>query len=136
VKLQLAEESAYFGLGKRKRAIAQVKLVPGSGSLFVNNKPGEVHFQNNAAYINAIEAPLTVLGLEKEHDIHVKTNGGGLNGQADAIKLGVARALVSKSEAHKPALKAESLLTRDARRKERKKYGLKKARKAPQFSKR
>lgn len=129
-------QSAYFGIGRRKTSVARVVIVPGNGSIVVNHKPGELYLQFNAQYIDATKSPLTVLGLEKAYDIYVNTHGGGLKGQADAIKLGVARALCFMSSNNKIALKAENLLTRDARCKERKKYGLRKARKAPQYSKR
>ena len=129
-------KSAYFGLGRRKTSVAKVVLVPGSGSMIVNQKPGEFYLQFNSQYINASKAPLITLGLEDSYDIYVNTHGGGLKGQADAIKLGVARALCYISPEHRASLKTEGFLTRDSRIKERKKYGLRKARKAPQFSKR
>jgi small subunit ribosomal protein S9 len=129
-------KSVYFGIGRRKTSVAKVVLVPGTGSMVVNQKPGELYMQCNSQYINALRTPLVVLGLENLYDMYVNTHGGGLRGQADAIKLGVARALCYVSSENRASLKAEGLLTRDSRRKERKKYGLKKARKAPQFSKR
>ena len=129
-------KSAYFGIGRRKTSVAKVILVPGTGSMMVNQKPGELYLQFNSQYITTSKTPLTTLGLENMYDIYVNTHGGGLKGQADAIKLGVARALCYISAANRTSLKADGLLTRDSRRKERKKYGLKKARKAPQFSKR
>ena len=129
-------KSAYFGIGRRKTSVARVILVPGTGSMTVNHKPGEKYLQFNSQYINASKIPLTTLGLESMYDIYVNTLGGGLKGQADAIKLGVARALCYMSLENRASLKIEGFLTRDSRRKERKKYGLKKARKAPQFSKR
>tara|TARA_B100000497_G_C7635060_1_gene381727 strand:+ start:234 stop:647 length:414 start_codon:yes stop_codon:yes gene_type:complete len=129
-------KSAYFGLGRRKTSVAKVILVPGTGSMVVNHKPGEFYLQFNSQYINVSKAPLITLGLENSYDIYVNTHGGGLKGQADAIKLGVARALCYMSSENRTPLKAEGLLTRDPRIKERKKYGLRKARKAPQFSKR
>ena len=129
-------KSAYFGIGRRKTSVARVILVPGTGSMTVNHKPGEKYLQFNSQYINASKIPLTTLGLESMYDIYVNTHGGGLKGQADAIKLGVARALCYMSLENRASLKIEGFLTRDSRRKERKKYGLKKARKAPQFSKR
>ncbi len=129
-------KSAYFGIGRRKTSVAKVILVPGNGSMVVNNKQGEAYLQFNSQYINASKNPLTILGLENMYDIYVNTHGGGLKGQADAIKLGVARALCFMSSENRQGLKSEGLLTRDSRRKERKKYGLRKARKAPQFSKR
>jgi len=129
-------KSAYFGIGRRKTSVAKVILVPGTGSMMVNQKPGELYLQFNSQYITTSKIPLTTLGLENMYDIYVNTHGGGLKGQADAIKLGVARALCYMSPENRTSLKADGFLTRDSRRKERKKYGLKKARKAPQFSKR
>jgi small subunit ribosomal protein S9 len=135
--LSVAEtKSAYFGIGRRKTSVARVILVPGTGSMVVNQKPGALYLQYNSQYINASKTPLITLGLENMYDMYVNTHGGGLRGQADAIKLGVARALCYMSQESRGSLKAEGLLKRDSRRKERKKYGLKKARKAPQFSKR
>ena len=129
-------KSAYFGIGRRKTSVARVILVPGTGSMTVNHKPGEKYLQFNSQYINASKIPLTNLGIESMYDIYVNTHGGGLKGQADAIKLGVARALCYMSLENRASLKIEGFLTRDSRRKERKKYGLKKARNAPHFSKR
>ena len=130
------QQAAYFGIGRRKTSVAKVILVPGTGSMVVNHKPGELYLQFNSQYINASKAPLIKLGLENTYDVYVNTHGGGLKGQADAIQLGVARALCYMSPENRASLKSEGFLTRDSRRKERKKYGLKKARKAPQFSKR
>jgi len=129
-------KSAYFGIGRRKTSVAKVILVPGTGTMVVNHKQGEKYLQFNSQYINASKKPLTILGLENMYNIYVNTHGGGIKGQADAIKLGVARALCYMSVENRASLKSEGVLTRDSRRKERKKYGLKKARKAPQFSKR
>lgn len=127
---------AYWGTGRRKEAIARVRLVPGSGELRVNGKPGNVYLQYNPAYIASTRTPLETLGLEAEYDILVNVRGGGLTGQAEAIRLGVARALCELDPDNRQPLKAEGYLTRDPRAKERKKYGLRKARKAPQYSKR
>ena len=129
-------KSAYFGIGRRKTSVAKVILVPGTGSMMVNQKPGELYLQFNSQYLTTSKIPLTTLGLENMYDIYVNTHGGGLKGQADAIKLGVARALCYMSPENRTSLKTGGFLTRDSRRKERKKYGLRKARKAPQFSKR
>jgi small subunit ribosomal protein S9 len=126
----------YLGTGRRKSAIARVRLVPGNGQLTINGRPGEVHLQGNPAYLSATKAPLETLGLENEYDILVNVRGGGLTGHADAIKMGVARALCQLDPDNRKPLKVEGYLTRDPRCKERRKYGLKKARKAPQFSKR
>ena len=129
-------KSVYFGIGRRKTSVAKVILVPGTGTMRINHKQGEKYLQFNSEYINASKVPLTKLGLENAYDMYVNTHGGGLKGQADAIKLGTARALCYISNENRASLKSDGLLTRDSRRKERKKYGLKKARKAPQFSKR
>jgi small subunit ribosomal protein S9 len=126
----------YLGTGRRKSAVARVRLVPGEGQITVNGKPGDLYLQFNPEYLAAAKAPLETLGLEGEYDILVNAHGGGLTGQADAIRLGVARALCQLDPDNRKPLKTEGYLTRDPRAKERKKYGLRKARKAPQFSKR
>jgi small subunit ribosomal protein S9 len=131
-----SERVMYWGTGRRKAAIARVRLVPGSGQLLINKRPGEEYLQFNPGYLMTAKAPLEVLGLENDYDILVNVKGGGLTGQADAIRLGVARALCELAPENRKPLKVEGYLTRDPRCKERKKYGLKKARKAPQFSKR
>lgn len=131
-----AERAMYWGTGRRKSSVARVRLVPGSGQLIVNGRPGDNYFNYNASYLAIIKAPLETLGLENEYDILVKAHGGGLTGQADSIRLGVARALCELDPENRSPLKIEGYLTRDPRAKERKKYGLHKARKAPQYSKR
>lgn len=137
--MQATESSnkvVYWGTGRRKAAIARVRLVPGTGEVIVNGKPGEIYFNRIANYLQGLKAPLETLGLEADYNILVNAHGGGLTGQADAVKLGVARALCQLSPENRQPLKAEGYLTRDPRAKERKKYGLHKARKAPQYSKR
>ncbi|MGA1621121.1 MAG: 30S ribosomal protein S9 [Synechocystis sp.] len=137
--MQATESSnkvVYWGTGRRKAAIARVRLVPGTGEVIVNGKPGEIYFNRIANYMQGLKAPLETLGLEADYNILVNAHGGGLTGQADAVKLGVARALCQLSPENRQPLKAEGYLTRDPRAKERKKYGLHKARKAPQYSKR
>ncbi len=126
----------YMGTGRRKSAVARVRLVPGNGQLTINGKPGDLYLQFNPDYLSAAKAPLETLGLESDYDILVTAHGGGLTGQADAVRLGVARALCQLDPDNRKPLKIEGYLTRDPRAKERKKYGLRKARKAPQFSKR
>lgn len=126
----------YWGTGRRKSSVARVRLVPGNGQMIVNGKPGDLYFQFNAGYISTAKAPLETLGLENEYDILVNAHGGGLTGQSDSVRLGVARALCQLDPENRSPLKTEGYLTRDPRAKERKKYGLHKARKAPQFSKR
>jgi small subunit ribosomal protein S9 len=126
----------YRGTGRRKSSVARVRLVPGDGSLVINGRPGDDYLQGNPSYLAAAKAPLETLGLEAEYDVLVNVYGGGLTGQADSIKLGVARALCQLDPDNRKPLKVEGYLTRDPRAKERKKYGLRKARKAPQYSKR
>lgn len=126
----------YWGTGRRKTSVARVRLVPGNGTVTINGRDGQNYLNYNPNYLAAVKAPLETLGLEGEYDILVNVAGGGLTGQADAIRLGAARALCELDPENRKPLKVEGYLTRDPRRKERKKYGLKKARKAPQFSKR
>ena len=125
-----------IGLGKRKQAIARVFLIPGEGNLTINKVPGNKYLQYNDTYLNTVWSPLKALNLEKQFDIIVIVNGGGLTGQSQAIQLGVARQLCKLDNANRTILKPFGFLTRDSRIKERKKYGLRKARKAPQYSKR
>jgi small subunit ribosomal protein S9 len=125
-----------IGLGKRKQAVARVFLVPGEGNLIVNKVSGNKYLQYNDNYLNSVWAPLKALNLEKQFDIVTLVNGGGLTGQAQAIQLGVARQLCKMDNQNRAILKPFGFLTRDSRIKERKKYGLRKARKAPQYSKR
>mgnify|MGYP000229254805 CR=1 FL=1 len=133
---QQSGKAVYWGTGRRKSAVARVRLVPGDGKFVVNGHPGDLYFQFNQNYISAAKAPLETLGLENQYDILVKAEGGGLTGQSDSVKLGVARALCQLDPDNRKPLKTEGYLTRDPRAKERKKYGLHKARKAPQYSKR
>ncbi|MGY6529870.1 MAG: 30S ribosomal protein S9 [Cyanobacterium sp.] len=132
----MSDKVVYLGTGRRKASVARVRLIPGSGAVTVNGKTGTDYFQQIQSYIQAVKAPLETLGLENEYDILVNAHGGGLTGQSDAVKLGVARALCELDPENRQPLKSEGYLTRDPRAKERKKYGLRKARKAPQFSKR
>lgn len=134
--IEQSGQAMYWGTGRRKASIARVRLVPGTGQLIVNDRPGDNYFNYNASYISTAKAPLETLGLETEYDILVKAHGGGLTGQSDSIRLGVARALCQLDPENRKPLKIEGYLTRDPRAKERKKYGLHKARKAPQYSKR
>jgi len=125
-----------IGLGKRKEAVARVFLIPGTGELIINKISGNKYLQYNDNYLNLIWAPLKELNLDKQFDIVTLVKGGGLTGQAQAIQLGVARQLCKIDSKNRALLKPDGFLTRDARIKERKKYGLRKARKAPQYSKR
>ena len=126
----------FIATGRRKTAIARVFLRPGTGRFLVNGKEPSLHLGNVINYLNLIKKPLEIAKVEGKYDVVAKVHGGGLSGQADAIRLGVARALVSISATNKTVLKPEGMLTRDPRSKERKKYGRKKARKRFQFSKR
>jgi len=131
----MSEESYVWGTGKRKCAIAQVRLFPGKGEIIINDKPYQEAFPR-IEHRRMIEHPLLATDNMGKFRVVVKVNGGGLSGQAGAIRHGIARALVKENELFRPVLRKEGLLTRDARIKERKKYGLKRARKAPQYTKR
>lgn len=122
-------------LGRRKASVARVYLSKGSGNITINGKELKVYFPVDHLR-QKVELPLATLQLEKEYDVKVNVSGGGIMGQADAVKLGIARALVKIDEEYKPQLKAKNLITRDSRVVERKKPGLRKARKKVQFSKR
>jgi small subunit ribosomal protein S9 len=135
-KIKLVFQKKNIGLGKRKQAIARVFLIPGEGNIIINKISGEKYLQYNNTYLNTVWAPLEKLKLEKQFDIVTLVQGGGLTGQANAIQLGVARLLCKMDNENRLILKPFGFLTRDSRSKERKKYGLRKARKAPQYSKR
>lgn len=135
-EINLVFQKNNIGLGKRKQAIARVFLVPGSGNIIINKIPGEKYLQSNDTYLNIVYAPIKKLNLENQFDIIAIVKGGGLTGQAESIQLGIARLLCNMNKKNRPILKPHGYLTRDARIKERKKYGLRKARKAPQYSKR
>ncbi|XP_074559095.1 small ribosomal subunit protein uS9c [Curcuma longa] len=125
-----------IGTGRRKCAIARVVLQEGTGKFVINYRDAQEYLQGNPLWLQYIKTPLLTLGYESSYDVFVKAHGGGLSGQAQAISLGIARALLKVSENHRVPLRKEGLLTRDSRVVERKKVGLKKARKAPQYSKR
>ena len=129
------DTAVFMGTGRRKTSIARVRIMPGKGNFTINGK--DINDYLNTDVLRTLaKQPFAVSGTEGKFDTIVKVEGGGLSGQAGAIRHGIARALVEADEANKPAIKAAGLLTRDSRMKERKKPGLKKARKAPQFSKR
>jgi small subunit ribosomal protein S9 len=121
--------------GRRKEAVARVKLTPGDGSFSVNGRPIDDFFPTRVHRMMA-RSPLVLVERERHFDVVATVTGGGVSGQAGAVRLGVARALIEVEPELRPPLKAQGYLTRDAREKERRKYGLKKARKAPQYSKR
>jgi small subunit ribosomal protein S9 len=123
------------GLGRRKEAIARVRIVPGTGQWKINGRTLEAYFPNKV-HQQIVSEPFVTLGAEDNFDVIARITGGGVSGQAGALRLGVARALTLVDPENRPPLKKAGFLTRDARVTERKKYGLKKARKAPQYSKR
>jgi small subunit ribosomal protein S9 len=127
--------AAKLSTGRRKEAIARVRLVPGSGEFQINGRALDEYFPTRVHRMVA-QAPLRSIGRDKDYDVVATIRGGGVNGQAGALRLGIARALIELDTELRPQLKADGFLTRDAREKERRKYGLKKARKAPQYSKR
>ena len=135
-KTNVKKKLQFWGTGRRKKAIARVRLIPGgNGTIVINDRAFEDYFpQGTLQYI--VKQPIALLEVDGKYDIFVNVVGGGYTGQAGAIRLGVARALLEAEENSRPALKKAGFLTRDPRAKERKKYGLKKARRAPQFSKR
>ncbi|GAA3965466.1 30S ribosomal protein S9 [Actinomadura viridis] len=123
------------GTGRRKQAIARVRIVPGTGNWTINGRSLDQYFPNKV-HQQIVNEPFVLLGLEGQFDVLARVNGGGTTGQAGALRLGISRALQFANIDHRPALKKAGFLTRDARATERKKAGLKKARKAPQYSKR
>ena len=127
--------AVFCGTGRRKTSIARVRLTPGKGKIVINGVSIDEYLPTEMLRIIA-KQPFAVSGTEGKFDASIKVEGGGFSGQAGAIRHGIARALVEADEANRPTMKAAGLLTRDPRMKERKKPGLKKARKAPQFSKR
>ena len=125
----------YWGTGRRKKAIARVRLVPGNGTININKRSIEDYFGLDTLKL-IVNQPLALTGTTEKFDVFVNVKGGGLSGQAGAIRHGIARALGVADAGYKAEIKKAGFLTRDPRMKERKKYGLKKARRAPQFSKR
>ena len=130
-----AEKIYYYGTGRRKNAIARVRLTEGTGKITINGKDIDEYFGMETLKV-IVRQPLTVTNTLAKYDVIAKVVGGGFTGQAGAIRHGIARALNEANSEFRPTLKSNGFLTRDPRMKERKKYGLKKARKAPQFSKR
>ncbi len=129
------DTNTFCGTGRRKSSIARVRLVSGKGAITINGKSLDEYMPSEILK-TIVKQPLATTATEGKFDVIVKVEGGGLSGQAGAVRHGIARALVKASEDNKPALKTAGFLTRDPRMKERKKPGLKKARKSPQFSKR
>lgn len=131
----MMERVQYYGTGRRKTSVARVRLVPGEGNIIINKRNIEDYFGLETLKV-IVRQPLTLTGTLNKYDVLVNVHGGGFTGQAGAIRHGIARALVNADADLKPVLKKAGFLTRDPRMVERKKYGLKKARRAPQFSKR
>jgi small subunit ribosomal protein S9 len=135
-KVELPKPSvAYKGTGRRKNAVARVRIFPGTGKIYANGKDGLEYF-GRQALVNYIAVPFKTVDQAGKFDVIAILNGGGISGQAGALRLGIARALLEANEDYRGVLKKDGLLRRDPRMVERKKYGLKKARKRPQFSKR
>ena len=129
------DKIVFYGTGRRKSSIARVRLVEGKGTITINGKDIDEYLGTETLKV-IVRQPLTATNTLDKYDVICKVQGGGFTGQAGAIRLGIARALLEANSEYRPTLKAAGFLTRDPRMKERKKYGLKKARKAPQFSKR
>ena len=125
----------FYGTGRRKKSVARVRVYPGTGKITINDRSIDDYFGLETLKL-IVRQPLALTGTTEKFDIVCRVNGGGVTGQAGAIRHGIARALLQMNEEYRPALKSAGFLTRDPRMKERKKYGLKAARRAPQFSKR
>ena len=131
----MAKKVQYFGTGRRKQSVARVRLVPGEGKIIINDREIDDYFGLEALKL-IVRQPLILTNALSKFNVLVNVVGGGFTGQAGAIRHGISRALLEADETLRPMLKKAGFLTRDPRMKERKKYGLKKARRAPQFSKR
>ena len=132
----MADKKYIYGLGRRKAASARARLYKGKGEITINGKPALDYFSGNKGYVAEITDPLALTQKQKDYDISIRVSGGGLAGQVDAIKLAISKALQTEAPDLRPVLKKAGSLKRDPREKERKKYGLRSARKKEQFSKR
>ena len=132
----MADATYFYGLGRRKSATARVRLYKGKGGIIINDKPAAEYLDGNKTLLAEITDPLALVNKQKDFDITIRVQGGGTAGQVDAIKLAIAKALTTAHADLRPTLKKAELLKRDSREKERKKYGLRSARKREQFSKR
>lgn len=132
----MADKTYFYGLGRRKSASATARLYKGTGKIVINDKPVEEYLDGNSSLIAEITDPLALVGKQKEFDVTILAKGGGVAGQVDAIKLAISKALTKAHSDLRSTLKKAELLKRDPREKERKKYGLRSARKREQFSKR
>ena len=131
----MAKETKYSAVGRRKSSVAKVTITPGKGTITVNGKDVKDYMPYETLVMDLVQ-PLELVDAREKFDVNVVVKGGGFSGQTGAIRLGITRALMLANAENRPTLKANGMVTRDARIKERKKYGLKKARRAPQFSKR
>lgn len=131
----MAKETRYSAIGRRKSSVAKVTITPGKGVITVNGKDVNDYMPYETLVMDLVQ-PLELVDAREKYDVNVVVRGGGFSGQTGAIRLGITRALMLANAENRPTLKANGMVTRDARIKERKKYGLKKARRAPQFSKR
>jgi small subunit ribosomal protein S9 len=132
----MAAQNYFYALGRRKSATARVRLQSGKGNIVINGKPAAEYFENSKTLLAELQRPYGALELENKFDISVLVSGGGHAGQADAVRLGIAKALVLLNGDYKSTLRRAELLSRDPRERERKKFGLKSARKQRQFTKR
>jgi small subunit ribosomal protein S9 len=132
----MAEGKYFYGLGRRKSATATARLYKGKGNITINNKTSSEYFSENKTHVAEISDPLALVNMQKDFDVTIVVKGGGIAGQVDAIKLAIAKAITAGHADLRSTLKKEDLLKRDSREKERKKYGLRSARKREQFSKR
>lgn len=132
----MADSKYFYGLGRRKSATARARLYAGKGTITINEKPAAEYLDGNKTLLAEITDPLALVNKQKDFDITIRVEGGGTAGQVDAIKLAIAKALTTAHADLRPTLKKAELLKRDSREKERKKYGLRSARKREQFSKR
>ncbi|NLA42732.1 30S ribosomal protein S9 [Candidatus Saccharibacteria bacterium] len=132
----MAVSKYFYGLGRRKSATARARLYKGKGEVTINDKPASEYLSGNKTLLAEVTDPLAVVGKQKEFDITIRVSGGGLSGQVDAIKLAIAKAITAAHSDLRSTLKKADMLKRDPREKERKKYGLRAARKKEQFSKR
>jgi small subunit ribosomal protein S9 len=132
----MADSKYFYGLGRRKSATARARLLPGKGNVTINDKPAAEYLDGNKSLLAEVTDPLALVGKQKEFDVTIRVNGGGISGQVDAIKMAIAKAITVGHADLRTTLKKAEFLRRDPREKERKKYGLKSARRREQFSKR
>ena len=132
----MSKEQYFYGLGRRKSSTARVRLFPGKGKITINDKPAEDYFAQSKNLLHVLQQPFAVIDQVNKYDVSVRVSGGGIKGQTEAITLGISRALTALNDDLKGTLRRADLLGRDPRKKERKKFGLKGARKQRQFTKR